>query len=346
MKPWFPPALPAAVAALVFAPIAALTHYWCGPPMNWAAVGLEASTVFVIFCVVAELLIYKRLRVLYRKLLKVIQRRTQARPDVSSDVIEGLSTAIVELSGVISREFRELRELEIFRKEYIAVVSHELKTPIFVIEGYLETLLDGALEDENVNRKFLTQSLRHVHRLNNLVKDLIIISQLESGQVEMQRESFRIYDLVLDVFASLDYLAPLQEKRIRLMVEAHNNEKVYVLADQERIRQVLLNLISNGIYYGNPDGFVKVSLQNQPDKILISIEDNGPGIAPEHLPHIFERFYRVETSRSRANGGTGLGLSIVKYLLEAHQEQIFVESTPGVGATFSFTLTKDQQHPR
>lgn len=238
-----------------------------------------------------------------------------------------------------------MRELELFRKEYIAVVSHELKTPIFVIEGYLETLMDGALEDESVNRKFLTQALRNVQRLNDLVKDLITITQLESGQMEMTRESFRIYDLALDVFDQLDYLAPLQEKRIRLMVDAHNNEKVYVQADKERIRQVLLNLITNAIYYGRPEGYVKVALHNDNHKLRIDVEDNGPGIAEEHLPHIFERFYRVERSRSRENGGTGLGLAIVKYLLEAHGERIYVRSTPGQGATFSFTLPKDAARP-
>lgn len=290
-----------------------------------------------------HLLVYKRLRGLYHKLLIILHRRTGAEPAENRDPVQGLSKAVVDLSGSISKEFREMRELELFRKEYIAIVSHELKTPIFAIEGFLETLQDGALEDPKVNRKFIYQALRNVHRLNNLVHDLIIISQLDSGEMVMRKEPFKIFELALDVFESLQAMQSTQQLNPSVELKAVSNglEAEYVVGDPDRIRQVLLNLVANGIIHGRAEcGLVQVSLSNKGDKLRVSVQDNGEGIDAEHLPRIFDRFYRVEKSRTRDRGGSGLGLSIVKSMLEAHGETVQVQSQLGVGTTFSFLLPR------
>jgi len=296
--------------------------------------------IFLTVFLVNELLFYRRLKNLYYKLSIILKRRTQKEPEYNPDPVEGLAQSIVQLSGSISKEFRVMRELDLFRKEYVAVVSHELKTPIFAIEGFLETLLDGALEDENVNRMFIEKALRNVQRLNDIVQDLIIITRLESGELEMRKEPFRIYDLILDVLELLAPMCHMQARSTLLQVKSNNLESQYVYADQERIRQVLINLISNAIYYGKPDGTVTVEMVNNADKMYIKVIDNGFGIEAEHLPHLFDRFYRVEKSRSREKGGTGLGLAIVKNLLDAHDEEITVSSVVGQGTVFTFSLTK------
>jgi len=296
--------------------------------------------IFLTVFLVNELLFYRRLKILYYKLSIILKRRTQKEPEYNPDPVEGLAQSIVQLSGSISKEFRVMRELDLFRKEYVAVVSHELKTPIFAIEGFLETLLDGALEDENVNRMFIEKALRNVQRLNDIVQDLIIITRLESGELEMRKEPFRIYDLILDVLELLAPMCHMQARSTLLQVKSNNLESQYVYADQERIRQVLINLISNAIYYGKPDGTVTVEMVNNADKMYIKVIDNGFGIEAEHLPHLFDRFYRVEKSRSREKGGTGLGLAIVKNLLDAHDEEITVSSVVGQGTVFTFSLTK------
>lgn len=283
--------------------------------------------------------IYLRLKQIYRRLVIMYRRRSYQNISESQDIIHDLSLVLDAISHRIFQEFKEMRELDMFRKEYIGIVSHELKTPIFAIEGFLETLLDGALEDNRVNRKFLGQALKNVNRINSLIRDLITISKLESGEIQLYKEPFRIYDAVLDAFSFLEGLLTLNERNVKLRLVNQNCEKIYVLADQERIQQVLINLISNAITHGKPDGEVSVYIQQFGDKVEVKIIDNGPGIAPEHIPHIFERFYRVEQSRSRDNGGTGLGLAIVKYLIDAHEEQITLESTVGIGTTFAFTIS-------
>jgi two-component system, OmpR family, phosphate regulon sensor histidine kinase PhoR len=296
--------------------------------INWLAVQL-----------ILRYFIYLRLKQIYRRLVIMYRRRSYQNIAESHDIINDLTLVLDAISHRIFQEFKEMRELDMFRKEYIGIVSHELKTPIFAIEGFLETLLDGALEDNRVNRKFLGQALKNVNRINSLIRDLITISRLESGEIQLYKEPFRIYDVVLDVFGSLDSLLTLNERSVKLRLVNQNCEKIYVLADEERIEQVLVNLISNAITHGKPDGEVCVSLHQMGTKVEIKVIDNGPGIAPEHIPHIFERFYRVEQSRSRENGGTGLGLAIVKYLIDAHEEHITLESNVGFGTTFAFTLS-------
>ena len=240
-----------------------------------------------------------------------------------------------------AQEIRKLKEIEVVRREFIGNVSHELKTPIFAIEGFIETLLDGALEDEKVNRKFLKKALKHSERLSTLVQDLLVITKIEAGDIEMKIKEFDAHQMILDVMESLDHKLNRKGRSVSLDLRINGLDHVKVLGDRERIDQVLYNLLDNAIKYGSMDGQVIIEIQNYADdQILLKVTDDGPGIEPKHLPRLFERFYRVDKSRSRDKGGTGLGLAICKHLIEAHDEKIWVESVEGKGSTFQFTLTK------
>ncbi|MBX3101624.1 MAG: two-component sensor histidine kinase [Bacteroidetes bacterium] len=293
-----------------------------------------------------ELFFYRRLRRLHRRIRQNLRRKDGPNIHLdapSGDLIEAIYQSMLEVHTKLRKEFAEMREMDIFRREFLGDVSHELKTPIFAIQGYVETLLDGALEDKRVNRKFLKKALSNVFRLETLVRDLLTISQLESGQLRMEVSEFKIYDLVLDVFETQSDKSQKEGRRVELSLKTGNLENTYARGDKERIRQVLENLVNNAIKYGPEDQVnveveLKIQGHNGHRRLYISVRDNGPGIAPEHLTRIFERFYRIDKSRSREMGGTGLGLSIVKYLLEAHQQDITVQSVPGQGTTFTFTL--------
>jgi two-component system phosphate regulon sensor histidine kinase PhoR len=242
------------------------------------------------------------------------------------------------------REIERLKEMEAFRREFLGDVSHELKTPIFAIEGFIETLLDGALEDKKVNRKFLQKARKHAERLSNLVQDILVISQIESGDLGMHPEVFGIHELIVDVLDSLEYKFTKKGRDIGYEVIANKLEEVEVLADKQRIEQVLRNLIDNAVKYGDANGVVRIVIKPAGEgKVLVQVDDDGPGIEQQHLPRLFERFYRVDKSRSRSKGGTGLGLAICKHLIEAHGEKMWVDSEYGKGATFQFTLTKAEE---
>lgn len=305
---------------------------------------LSAVCLFMGVLVLLDWLIYRRLRLIHLKLRQILGREiSPAAPDdlTGPDTIKNLYDDILDISRTIRTELRQMKELDLFRKEFIGDVSHELKTPIFSIEGYLETLLDGALEDKKVNRKFIEQALKNVHRLNSLVQDLLIISQLESGEMEMFMEQFRVYDLILDVIDLHEARLKASGRSVQVRLKPNNLEGCYVMADKDRIKQVLSNLVSNAITYGRDENAeLTVELSGDNGKLWVHVADNGTGIPAEHLPYIFERFYRVDKSRSREKGGTGLGLSIVKNLLKAHNETITVKSTPGQGSVFSFSLQK------
>jgi two-component system phosphate regulon sensor histidine kinase PhoR len=237
-------------------------------------------------------------------------------------------------------EIDQLKRLADFRKEFLGNVSHELKTPIFNIQGYLHTLLDGAMSDPEVNIRFLQRAAKSSERLSDLVADLLAISQLESGELEMEIERFDINSLVKDVYEQLEEKA--KRRHISLLIKDGCNKPFYVQADRYRIRQVLVNLVTNAIKYGKESGTITAAYYDMDENLLVEIADNGEGIAQEHLPRIFERFYRVSKSRARDNetGGTGLGLAIVKHIIEAHNQTVNVRSTEGAGTTFGFTLTK------
>ena len=232
-------------------------------------------------------------------------------------------------------EVERLKKLELYRKEYLGNVSHELKTPVFNIQGYVLTLLDGALEDPKVNRDYLVRTEKSVERMINMIEDLEAISQLETGELQIEMEKSLIWLFcVKEVFHAEELMATL--KGIMFSLKDNSDKPVYVLADRSRIRQVITNLIVNSIKYGKEYGHTNVAFYDSGENISIEISDDGIGIAAEHLPRLFERFYRVDKSRSREQGGTGLGLSIVKHLIEAHNQSISVSSKQGGGSVFSF----------
>jgi two-component system phosphate regulon sensor histidine kinase PhoR len=235
------------------------------------------------------------------------------------------------------KEFEVLQKNETFRKEFLQNLSHELKTPIFSIQGYVDTLLAGALNNNEVNIKFLQRTAMNIERLVSLVDDLDQISRLESGELLLQQNNFVIQDLVKEIYESLMWKA--EEKQVQLIIKKGCESPLAVYADREKIRQVLVNLIENAIKYGKQNGVVEASFYKVADKnVLIEISDDGAGIAEEHLPRIFERFYRTDAARSRKIGGSGLGLAICKHIVEAHYQSIHVRSKLDVGTTFGFEL--------
>ena len=236
-------------------------------------------------------------------------------------------------------EINILKDQENYRREFLGNVSHELKTPLFTIQGYILTLIEGALKDKKVRGKYLRRSAKGVDRLISIVKDLDLITQFESGIKTVDKTNFNIYELIENVYDLMEFES--EKNNTKLLINNKNITPVIVNADKERILQVLTNLIVNSIKYGKENGYTEVKVEEyDKDRIIVRIKDNGEGIEDEHLPRLFERFYRIDKNRSRKKGGSGLGLSIVKHIIEAHQEQIFVESKIGQGTEFSFTLQK------
>ena len=243
-----------------------------------------------------------------------------------------------ELFNFVSKkedEIDELKKLEVYRREFLADISHELKTPIFAAQGFIHTLLDGAINDKANREKFLTKAAKNLDGLEALVQDIILLSQMETGELKMVIEPFDISNLIKDIFEQVEDRAEKKDTKLSLIA---NEKHIIVLGDPFRIKQVILNLVDNSIKYGSENGEVQVELERDKDNILISIKDDGPGIAPEHLSRIFDRFYRVEKSRSKERGGSGLGLSIVQKVIESHQSKVSVISKIGKGTTFSFKL--------
>ena len=257
---------------------------------------------------------------------------------VQSDM-EVLRQSVQKFADDKKLEIESLKEKEDYRKEFIGNISHELKTPLFTIQGYVLTLLEGAVEDKKVREKYLKRTAKGVERLIYVVKDLDLITQFESGIKTIERTYFDVKQLIENVFDLLEMQAV--KNKISIGLDRENSQSFIVFADEERIQQVLTNLIVNSLKYGVKNGKTEVSLEElNKDKILVKVSDNGEGVADEHLPRIFERFYRVDKSGNRKAGGSGLGLSIVKHIIEAHQEKLLVESIPGVGSEFSFTLQR------
>ena len=248
--------------------------------------------------------------------------------DVTIELIKKLQDRTVEINT--------LKDQDTYRKEFLGNVSHELKTPLFTIQGYILTLLDGALKDKSVRDKYLKRAAKGVDRLINIVLDLDLITQFESGIKIVDKKKFDIVELTQNVFDLIEIES--EKNNISLFYDKNYSNPIYVFADEERILQVLTNLLVNSLKYGVDGGRTEVSLVKSNNKIFIKVSDNGIGISSKHLPRLFERFYRVDATRSRKKGGSGLGLSIVKHIIEAHNENIYVESEFGKGTTFSFTL--------
>jgi len=287
--------------------------------------------------------IYSRLKVIYRTIGKL---RTQKMPQKkgkqiqkSSDVLDIVNQVVMEWSEEQKQEIEALKQGAKYRREFIGNLSHELKTPIFNIQGYISTLLDGGLEDQDVNRKFLQRSEKSINRMIALVDDLEYISKLESGELKLKPERFDLLQLTKEVFDFLEMKA--EKTNTKLIISGSLARSVFVKADKKRIRQVLINLVDNAIKYTDKkNSKVNVVFYDFHDKYLVEVRDNGMGIQEDALVRVFERFYRTDSGRSRDQGGSGLGLAIVKHIIEGHQQTISVRSTQGEGTTFSFTLDK------
>lgn len=238
------------------------------------------------------------------------------------------------------KEVAHFENLDSYRKEYLGNVSHELKTPVFNIQGYVDTLINGGLDDPSINMEYLKRAERSIDRLINIIDDLETITQLESGELHLDMDVFDMAALVKDIYATLEMNAA--KRNIKLELARRYDKPVLVNADKFRIRQVLVNLITNSIKYGRENGTTSISLSYLNDDVIVEVSDNGDGIDEKHLPRIFERFYRVDKGRSREQGGTGLGLAIVKHIIEAHHKSIKAESEQGKGTTFTFSLQSAQ----
>jgi two-component system, OmpR family, phosphate regulon sensor histidine kinase PhoR len=257
----------------------------------------------------------------------------------STEEIKNLADALNDLIGRIEKETKNVEKLENIRSEFLGNVSHELRTPIFSIQGYIETLLGGAIHDSTVNIDFLKKIQKHSDRLNNLLNDLIEISRMESKEIKMSFRFFEIQDFITLVIEEMKPKA--NQKNLNLVFQPLDIKSLVVYADRDRIRQVLVNLIDNAIKYNKENGSVVVNVINEKDFVKISVKDTGIGIPQDDLPRIFERFYRVDKNRSREMGGTGLGLAIAKHIIEAHKGELSVESKLGEGSIFKFRLSKN-----
>lgn len=255
--------------------------------------------------------------------------------DMSQDVMASINNEVREWASVKGDEIQKLREQEAFRRDFLGNLSHELKTPIFSIQGYILTLLEGGLDDHNINRDFLMRASKGVDRISHIIEDLDTITNLESGHLQLNKKRFNILEMAIEI---IDSLEPKALEKGRKLYFDDEYSPIYVFADKGRIGQVLTNLIANTIYYGNEGGTTEIRFVKIDDRVIVEVADDGPGIASEHLPRLFERFYRVDKSRARNIGGSGLGLAIVKHIIEAHKETIDVQSTEGKGSVFSFTL--------
>lgn len=284
-----------------------------------------------------EKFVYRKIKTLY-KLIHTLKKTDVKIKSDDPDILEKISTDVEEFSKKQAGEMEQLRRMETYRRNFLGNVSHELKTPIFNIQGYLDTLLDGGLEDSTINRDYLERAVKNTERISKIVEDLVFISLHEAGEVKLLFEKFHIYELVQTVFEELDRMA--RAKNITLHIKDNVVKSFQVYADKEKIYIVLHNLILNAIKYGKENGKILVGFYEINTEILVEVTDDGIGIEEAHLPHLFERFYRVDKARSRDEGGTGLGLSIVKHIIDAHHQAINVRSTIGVGTTFGFTLKK------
>ena len=273
------------------------------------------------------------------KLINEISIDSNQNNMISDANLDLATKDLIEFIRNRTTEINVLKDQDSYRKEFLGNVSHELKTPLFTIQGYILTLLDGALKDKSVRDKYLKRAAKGVDRLINIVLDLDLITQFESGIKIVDKEKFDIVELIQNVFDLIEIES--DKSNIKLLYDKDYSNPIYVFADEERILQVLTNLLINSLKYGVDGGRTEVSIEmSNNDKILIKVSDDGIGVSSDHLPRLFERFYRVDATRSRKKGGSGLGLSIVKHIVEAHNENIYVDSELGKGTTFSFTLDK------
>jgi len=307
---------------------------------------ISFATAFILIYYTFEFLIFREINKIYDVIGKVKKKHLRDFQASAIDVKNSdnpLRSIKQEIVSYVSRkelEIDKLKKLEAYRREFVADVSHELKTPIFAAQGYILTLLDGAVDDDKVKYKFLRKAAKSLNSLDALVQDLLTLSQLESGGIIMKKDYFNMYHLALEALDQLEDKA--LKKQIKTEIIAPDKDLI-VYADYNRIMQVMLNLISNAIKYNREAGKVTITLDNLEKTVRVTVSDTGIGISAEHIDRIFERFYRVDKSRSKKQGGTGLGLSIVKHILENHKTKIKVSSIVGEGTSFSFKLKKRKE---
>jgi len=318
-----------------------LGMYDVHPPVQAFAVGalgLFVLSMAIIYATI-ERFIYQKVRIIYKNIHRFKSTKERAKDlRMNEDVMEKVQQDVMDWAQERVQEISLLKEQESFRKEFIGNLAHELKTPVFNIQGYILTLLEGALEDPDHNKKFLIKAAKNVDRMAGLIDDLDVITKIEGGSLELELRQFNLTSLVLDVMDQLEQ----RSKRAGIKVEFldENRRNVEVIGDAPKIEQVVTNLISNSLRYGKQGGQTQIRFFDMDEQMLVEVADDGIGMSEEHLPRIFERFYRVDKSRSRNVGGSGLGLSIVKHIIEAHGQSISVRSTKGQGSTFAFTLQK------
>ena len=328
--------------ALVATLIVAAVMIACG--LVWWMVACVAVCVFILMALFSLFMMKQyvayKLKPIYSMVLSRDVHTTEIVDEMKDKHVENISEELTAWADDNDKEITRLKQNEAFRKQYLGNVAHELKTPIFNIQGYISTLLDGGLEDELINRKYLERAEKSIDRLINIVSDLDTISKLENDMNRLKMETFDIVALAKEIADQLEIEAA--KRNIKLSVKGADSlpSQFRVTADKHFVGQVLVNLIANSIHYGKEGGSTRIRIRDMADKVLVEVEDTGVGISKEDMPRIFERFYRVDKSRSREQGGTGLGLAIVKHIVEAHGERVTVRSELGTGTTFAFPLKK------
>ena len=298
---------------------------------------------FIIF-VLSFLIIQLRVRKLFFERVRQIYKDLEFESDslIQTSVIDSdmnsFAKDLEEFVKIKRAEIESLKKEDLYRKEFVGNVAHELKTPLFSIEGYISNLLDGAMDDKELLKKYLKRAEKSVDRLTYIIKDLDLITQLESLTLKLQITSFDIVKLTEEIIEDLEISA--SKKNIKIIFNKIYDNEILVDADRNRIEQVLTNLITNSINYGAEKGTTEISFESDEENIMVKVNDNGEGINEENMPRLFQRFFRVDVSRSRSQGGSGLGLAIVKHIIDAHNENIYVQSTLGIGSEFSFSLKK------
>lgn len=309
---------------------------WWLPPLS----GLTVGTVcFVLVYRQLGVYIQERVRIIYKTIRRLKGSSNHMNLDMRDDIVEQVNRDVMSWAESQIEEITTLRETDTFRKEFIGNLAHELKTPIFNIQGFILTLLEGGMEDPEINRKFLLKAAKNVERMSGLLEDLDVITKMEAGTLDIELVPFDLLDILRETLESLESKAKRNNIDLRLK-KGIDGSKIMVKGDAAKLVQVLTNLIVNSINYGKEGGHTEVRYYDADDSILVEVADTGIGIREGDLPRVFERFYRVDKSRSRHAGGSGLGLAIVKHILEAHGQTISVRSTYGEGSTFSFTLQK------
>jgi two-component system, OmpR family, phosphate regulon sensor histidine kinase PhoR len=284
-----------------------------------------------------EKFIYRRVKKIYDD-VSLLENTSFRNQPITTDMAT-LTREVKKFARDKKLEIETLKIKEEYRREFLGNVSHELKTPLFTVQGYILTLLDGAMEDKTIRKKYLQRAEKGVERLIYIVKDLDMITKLEVGDINIEPSKFNIVEVIQNVFDLLEMRAA--KKNITLSFDTFYKQPIYVFADQDKIQQVITNLVMNSIKYGKTGGTTEIGIENLVDnKVIIRVTDNGEGIEKQNIPRLFERFYRVDKSGARSEGGSGLGLAIVKHIIESHNEKIYVESEFGVGSEFSFTLEK------